>query len=206
VGAVDEAKARLREVVAGVERRSAAEIVVAVRPSAGSYLAIDLSVGCVIAYAVLLFTLYAPQVFDLHWIALMIPAAALLGVAFVRAVPQLRNAVARKAVDRAVRDRARVVFVELGLSGTRERTGILVFVAQVERRCVVLADFGARAAVPDDAWATIVARIEQSQRVPGPMAARMEALASAIEASADALAEHLPRRDHDANELEDVAW
>jgi putative membrane protein len=195
---VDDAKARLRRAIEGVEGRSAAEVVVGVRPSAGSYLGIDLAVGSVLAHAVLLFTLYAPPVFDLHWIAMLVPAAVVLGIVIMRAMPRLRSVIASRWITQTVRDRARVLFVDLGVSATLERTGILVFVAQAEQRCVVLADYGVRAAVPEAAWTEIVKRIERS--------ARIDALVQAIEAAGDALAKYLPRREGDANELEDVAW
>jgi uncharacterized membrane protein len=79
-------------------------------------------------------------------------------------------------------------------------------VAQLERRCVVLADYGVRNAVPEEAWASIATRIERALENVGATAAGVDALVIAIEAAADVLAEHLPRRDGDVNELEDVAW
>jgi uncharacterized membrane protein len=70
---------------------------------------------------------------------------------------------------------------------------------------VVLADYGVRAAVPDDAWTAIVERIERSQ-TSRTMSARIDALVEAIEAAGDVLGRHLPRGEGDENELEDVAW
>jgi putative membrane protein len=198
----DETKIRVRRAVEAVEARSAAEIVVAVRPSAGSYLAADLIAGSVLAYAVLLFTLYAPPVFALHWIALMMPAAFVTGILLARVVPSLRLALAGSAVERSLRETARVLFVDLGVSATRDRTGILVLVAQLERRCVVLADYGVRNAVPEDVWKSVVDRIERS--LENEIAA--DGFVGAIEAAAEVLGKHLPRRDGDVNELEDLAW
>jgi putative membrane protein len=203
---LDETKIRVRRAVESVEARSAAEVVVAVRASAGSYVAADCIAGAVLAFAALLFTLYAPPVFALHWIASTVLVAFVAGGAVARAVPPLRLLLAGKAVDRALADTARALFFDLGVSATRDRTGILVLVAQLEQRCVVLADYGVRNAVPEDAWKAIADRIESALAREGVTAAGVDALVTAIERAGDELATYLPRRDGDVNELEDVAW
>ncbi|MCX4240598.1 hypothetical protein [Paraliomyxa miuraensis] len=202
----DEAKQRLREAVQSVEARSSAEIVVAVQPWSASWSAVDGSFGAALAYVTLLYTLFAPEEFGLTWIALMVPAAFVVGLVLCRALPGLRMRLAgRGRVRRAVEQGARARFVELGVSATRERSGVLVYVSIAERVCVVVPDVGVVARVPKDAWAKAAARVQDAVAMHGVSEAGLAALCEAVQALAEVLEPPMPRREDDTNELEDVA-
>lgn len=199
-------KKRLREAVEAVESRSCAEVVIAVRPYSASWLWVDVLVGAVLAYVSLLYTLFAPQVFGLMWIALIVPTLFVAGVFLSRAVPSLRFGLAGKErVTQAVLDCARARFVEIGVTATRERSGVLVMVSLSERRCVVVADLGVVARVPKEAWAKATERVEATIAEHGIDEAGLDALCAAITGLGDTLEEPMPVRDDDINELEDVA-
>jgi putative membrane protein len=59
-------------------------------------------------------------------------------------------------VDSYVRLRAEAAFLEEEVFATRERTGILVFLALAERRAVILGDDGINRAVPEGQWQELV--------------------------------------------------
>lgn len=162
--------------------------------------------GAVVAYLALLYTLYAPQIFGLLWIALMVPAAFGVGFFLSRLLPPLRMALAgATGVGAAVRQGARACFMELGVSATRERSGILVYVSLAERRCVVVPDVGVLAHVPESDWNRAVNAIESTVSTHGIGAPGLAALCTAVEALGDVLEAPMPRREDDINELEDVA-
>ena len=95
---------------------------------------------------------------------------------------------------------ARAVFYERGVANTRDRTGILVYVAVAEGVVRVLPDEGVRAALSDRELRELVASVERT----GP-ARNAETLAIAIGALTETLAQALPRREDDVDELENVA-
>lgn len=203
---LDVGKQELRAAVKAVEARTCAEIVVAVEPWSASWAAVDCAVGAALAYAVLLYTLFAPQEFGLGWIALMVPAAFGVGFVLSQVVPGLRMRLAGRArVRRAVERAARARFVELRVTETRSRTGVLVFVSLAERTCVVVPDAGVKALVPADAWARAAGRVEQAVVAHGVGEAGLSATSEAVKALAEVLEGPLPRAEDDTNELEDVA-
>ncbi|MEM9455804.1 MAG: hypothetical protein AAGF11_16610 [Myxococcota bacterium] len=202
----DESRQRFGAAVQAVESRSCAEVVVAIRPWSASWAGPDCTMGAVVAYLALLYTLYAPQIFGLLWIALMVPAAFGVGFFLSRLLPPLRMALAgATGVGAAVRQGARACFMELGVSATRERSGILVYVSLAERRCVVVPDVGVLAHVPESDWNRAVNAIESTVSTHGIGAPGLAALCTAVEALGDVLEAPMPRREDDINELEDVA-
>lgn len=143
----------LTEAIAAVEARSRAEVVVVVRPVAGSYLGEDLLIGDVAGFAVLWYLLYSP--FDLppFWYAIVpaLTVAAVVGI--LRLLPFVRRRVIGEARKQAaVREAAAACFFHKRIGNTRERTGVLVFVALFEQRIEILADSGITSSVPKSDW------------------------------------------------------
>ncbi len=94
---------------------------------------------------------------------------------------------------------AGLAFFELGLTSTRDRTGILLYVSLLEHQVVVLADRGIDEPVEPGTWDAVVERI-----LDGIRSGRAEdGLCEAIERCADVLAARFPRRADDVNELPD---
>ncbi len=102
-------------------------------------------------------------------------------------------------MDAAARARAAALFSERGVHMTRERTGVLIMLSEVERRVVILADSGINARVATDAWdkhvAAIVDAIQRGTAGDG--------VASVVREVGNLLAKDFPRRPDDANELPD---
>lgn len=197
---------RLKRAVETIEASSGVELVIAVRPQADSYRHVELLLGLLLSYAALLYMLFAPPVFGLVWIAGVVAGSVGLGVAIAWAAPGLKRLlVGRARVTRRVLEAARATFVERGVSRTRARTGVLLYVAQLERRCVLVPDVGVQASVPEAAWRELARRVE-SLRLPRRFnAAAAEQLAAVVEAARETFEQHIPRSADDINELEDVA-
>jgi len=111
----------------------------------------------------------------------VIAPAILLGVvAFLlcRSVDAVRRSfVPDDVLDLRARRRAAVAFLEEEVFLTRDRTGILVFVALFEHRVVVLGDEGINRAVPEGAWEKVVADVVAGIKAGRPAAALITAIA-----------------------------
>lgn len=137
---------------------------------------------------------------DPRYFALALVGAFLLGLAILGLVPPLRmRFVAKRLRYRRAHAQAMSQFSAHGLSATRERTGVLVFLSLAERYGAVIADAAIDAKVSQDDWnATVAALIEGARQ--GAVGAGFVA---AVEKAGGLLAEHFPRRDDDTNELPD---
>jgi putative membrane protein len=139
----------------------------------------------------------------LSWIEIVLPvlAGAVLGPLLVRWIgPCRRLLVDDDTMDLRVARRARQAFLEEEVFSTRDRTGILIFLALFERRVVVLGDAGINAVVDQDAWQGVVDTLVAGIRTgrPGP------AVVEAIEACGGILDRHgLEVRPDDIDELRD---
>jgi putative membrane protein len=195
----DAAKAALLDAVRAVEARSAAEVVVAVRERSGSYLHADLIAGIVAANLVLFFQLFSPWEFSLPLIQVAPTGIGLLVGLATSITPRARRALTpRRTREAMVRTAARATFVDKGVAGTRERTGILVYIAVLERTAEVVADLGVTKAVAAEPWTAAIARVAESARRGDAVA-----VATAVATLAEVLAPALPRSADDVNELAD---
>jgi len=105
-----------------------------------------------------------------------------------------------KAVMRLkVNQRATRYFLESGVLNTRDRSGILIFISELERRVELVADKGISAKIPPDKWEYIVAHI-----IDGIHANEFpKHLVEGIRECGTLLAEHFPIQPGDVNELKD---
>ena len=186
-----------RAAVAAIEEASAVEVVVAVRAYARRWMVQHMVVGLIAAIAVLFYTV----LFELEaWAVLVYPlVTGLLSTLIVEYVPPLyRFLVPVHVRESHVVEAARALFVERKVHATRDRTGMLVFIAVRARTCEIVADLGLEAAIGqatiDDYAAKIRAAIPRGA----------EATARVIADFAPALAAKLPRKHDDTNELPDA--
>jgi putative membrane protein len=135
------------------------------------------------------------------WITLPVLGGAAGGWALAWWLPGFRRRLMAPAViEQRVERRAALAFLDEEVFATRERTGILIFLALYEHRVVVLADAGINAKVDQAEWDDIVAHLRAGIRRGEPAAALVEA----IEACGRLLRERdVEIRPDDANELRD---
>lgn len=186
----------LERAVSAIEAVSAAEIVIAIRPRARHALMQHAIVGMVAAIAMLAFTLYSPIEFSL-WQILVLPIfAGLLGALLVEAVPPLYRFVEPPWLRyEHVREAAYAAFVEKGVHRTRDRTGILVYIALRERMVEIVGDV----AVVDKLGIEVLAAM--SGTLEAHVKTGAETFAKALEGYAPELAKALPVRADDTDEL-----
>ena len=111
------------------------------------------------------------------WIGLPAAAGGALGYLLAALVPAIkRGLIAPEVIDRRVRRRAAVAFVEEEVFSTEDRTGILLFLSLFERRVVVLGDAGINARVGEDEWLAITRAIARGIRDGRPGEALVEGI------------------------------
>jgi uncharacterized membrane protein len=94
-------------------------------------------------------------------------------------------------------DRAREVFASLGMHRTRERNGVLVYVALEDRKLAIVGDEGIHTRVGEAYWAEVRDLMVERFRQGAPR----EALVQAVREVGTTLARHFPRRPGDVDEL-----
>jgi putative membrane protein len=195
----DEERKRLLTLVAEAERGTAGELVTVVARQSAAY------GGYRLGWATTLALLVAVVV---HLVAPSVPADWLLGAQGPVALclwwlfgrPILLRWITPRAVRRrAVSDRVKQLFLELGVTETRDRSGVLVYLSELERRVEILADRGIHEHVGDQAWQAMVDELVGA--IQGGRAA--EGLATIVERIGRELAAKFPPRADDTNELPD---
>ncbi len=194
-----DAKKRTAESIKKVEALTSAEVVVAVRPRAGSYRTTDVYFGFFCACATLGFMWLSPIVFS----PLAMPFDTLLAFALgtlvcAQVMPLRRLLTPRRLVEHFLHVEGRAAFYDLGISRTTGRNGILVFVAMLEKRVAMLPDVGVDVASLGGGWSASAAALEAAvQR------GDLDGFLSALETLGPVLGEAMPRQEGDVNELPD---
>jgi putative membrane protein len=188
---------RIEAVVTDVEKRTSGEIVVVSVAASDDYaelrwlFAFAMGIVGAVSVHVAWPELEASWLFWIE-IFVMIPSFLLTGFA-----PLLRRLIPRARAMESVERRARESFFEHDVFETRERTGVLIFVSELEHRVAILGDKGIDAQVHKEGWEhhidTIITAI-RSQRAG-------EGLCTVIAELGEVLAAHMPARSDDTNEL-----
>jgi putative membrane protein len=195
-----DARARVTECIKSIEAGTSAEVVVAVRSASESYRDVDYLVGFATSLVVLGVLLFHPHPFAVEGMPLGVVAAFAVGArASARTGSTKRAIVTRKRREKACLSAARAAFVELGVSRTQGRNGILVFAPMFERRVAVVADVGIDPARLGPEWAARVSALETSLE----NGADVERFLAALAALGSPLSAAMPHRDDDVNELPD---
>jgi len=196
------AKQRTADVIRGVEALTSVEVVVAVRRAASRHLGTSFAFGAVCALAGFAFMWFSPQLYDVRTMPLDAALAFVLGLIAAASLPGLRRRLTpRSFLTSAAERAARTAFGELGIERTRQRSGLLVYVALFERTLVVVPDRG----VPNALLAGPIASIREELA----LALRhtdLDAFLAALSRLGPACGAALPRSVDDENELcDDVA-
>jgi putative membrane protein len=191
-----EDQARLAQAISDVEDETSGEVVLVIAEQAGHYRAIPLLWG-------LLAALVAP--WPLIWLTsistsriFLIQLAVALVLSLALSWPKLRYALVPRSIKHAqAHEAASREFLRRGLTHTREKTGVLIYLALAEHHAEILADTGIADRVDAGIWADIVADLTAAIR-DGRMT---EGLIGAIRRTGAILAEHAPPRLDDVDEL-----
>jgi putative membrane protein len=186
--------------VKAIESRTAAEIVVTVRVRSGAYRHVDVAFGAALAGLMLLVYAYAPVVFADDVAPPAIAACFFAGILLASSLDPLKRALLGRGARREmVEMAARAAFFDQGIASTVARSGVLVYVSLFEREVEVVADTGVDVTRMGATWTSAVAALEACARAgtsPEEFAAKLERLG-------EPLAEAMPPRADDTNELPD---
>lgn len=132
----------------------------------------------------------------------LVPLQAALCVAvylLTGAGPILRLIISARIREEQVMDAAQRAFISLGVTETRARSGVLLFLSEVEHRVVILADKGINERVDKGEWDTDVDTLVQALRRGDPEGGLLQV----IERIGGLLSASFPRGSDDRNELSD---
>lgn len=192
-----EDRQRISARVAEIEKNTAGELVVVISSDKGSYQGYRAIGAALLTW--LLATIASPFVpwEATEWIGVgQLPVAMVL-FWLLGWNPILRRLVPKAAQARTVSTRAKALFLELGVTETRDRSGVLLLVAEVERRVEILADRGIHQEVGIQGWQGIVAPLIDALRA----GRAREGIEAAISEIGRDLAAKFPARPDDTNEL-----
>jgi putative membrane protein len=188
---------RIEDAIARIEKRSAAEFVVAVLPRSGTYSRWRALISGVwsIAAAIAYFQ-FVPWGGEVWGLLLELPVGALVWA--VLGFPSIRrHLMPVHEAEEAVHGAAFRMFAARGVHRTRDRTGILLYISELERMAVLLGDSGIHERVGDDGWpqhiAHLVSRIREGRTADGVI--------EVLEALETSLAAKLPVAADDIDEL-----
>jgi putative membrane protein len=187
---------RLAAAVSRAEAGTSGEIVVMVSRRAGAYRSVVLLTALIAAlilpWPLIVLTGWSATTILLAQAALVTAILAASQSARLRLalVPRrLRSARAREAGQRA--------FWSRGLSRTRSRTGVLLYLSLAERHAEIVTDLGVLQRIPAESWDGILAELGRAL-ADGDIEG---GLTVAVERIGACLAEHLPAGPHDSDEL-----
>jgi putative membrane protein len=187
---------RLSQAIHDAEKGTAGEIVVVVARQASAYRAIPallaLFAALVVPWPLIWFTALGPsRIFLIQLIVAFLLNAVL-------AWPQVHLRLIPGTIKRArAHEAALREFASHGLSRTKGRTGVLIYVAAAERYAEIIADIGIADRAGPAIWQEIIAELITAIRAERPG----DGLIQAVRRAGAILAEHAPPRAHDTNEL-----
>ncbi len=182
----------LQKKIAEVEQLTSGEIIVHTISQSGNYLAVPF-LGALLGMSVAPLFHFLPLPF-LEAIAAFI-GFQVFSIPFI-----LRKILPKWWSQQEVEKSAFAHFVTLGLTETKDRTGILIFISELEHRVVVLADKGIHEKVGKEYWGRHVAQIRDGIRA----GKGYEALIGVLDEMGRSLKQYFPRAIDDKNELSNV--
>ena len=199
---------QINELVAEVEAKSGAQVLLAVIGKADAYPEIPwkaFAVGAAVAAVlVMVEELLHPDWASMHsavfHVVVILGAGAALGLLTIFSLPLARLFLDRLRAATEVRQYAQAMFLEHGVFQTHDRIGVLVLVSLFERKVVILPDAGIRRHVTGEQIESVIAQMT-------PLLAERRIVAAAkagLTALATLLHNKLTREDAHGNELADT--
>lgn len=194
----DADRARIEQAVEAAETKTSGEFMAVIAEESDDYLYIPtlVAAGLVLVVSGLALLVWPPTLGVGAFYAGQVVAFIALSLVF-RWTP-LKMALIPPAVRRQrASGLAHQMFLDLGLTTTQKRTGVMLFVSAAEHYVEIIADRGVQQALDNAVWERIVS--EFIAEVKAGCAA--DGCVAAIDACAEVMAEHHPWRPDDENEL-----
>jgi len=153
-------QASIEQIVTDIEKKTSAEIVVAISRYSGDYRDVSYLSGCILTVVSLVVLVLSPLNFHMYDIIPVVLVSFFLGYWLCRTLPGLcRLLTTRGRRKEQVRRASHRVFFEEGVSATRQRNGILVYLSIFERLVEIVPDAGIDGAIPRAEWHTLRHRL-----------------------------------------------
>ncbi len=196
-------KDRLKEAVRKAESKTSGEIVPFIVASSGDYLWVHLVWALAGAmagtFAIWCQSTYSHFALTFGEMALILWSGVLIG-ALLPLIPFLKRiSVSKTVLTRNVNREVMASFVGAGLTETKDRTGVLIYLSVFERRIQILADKGINSKAPKNYWQSHVDAVVKGIHSGRPS----EVLSEVIEEIGEQLSASFPRAADDVNELSD---
>ena len=188
---------RIEDAVAAAEQHTTCEFVTVIAAASGHYLYLPtlIAAGIVFLLSGLVLLLPLPLTFEQFYIGQVVGFIVLASL--LRWPPLKLRLVPRAARRRQAHLLAHEQFLDLGLSSTSQRTGVLLFVSVAEHYVEILVDRGVQAKVDPAIWSRLVEDFVAEVRA-GRTA---DGFVKTIDAAARTLAMPFPWTEDDTNEL-----
>ena len=195
----DDAKKKCTELIQEIEGQTSAEIVIAARGASSRYGDADWQLGILFMLVVAMVLLAVPYAFDPFYIVIICLVACPVGKFIAQAAaPLRRKLIPVRFQEEAVKVRAQSRFMDLGVSRTSRRNGILFFISLFERRVAVVPDIGVDEEFLGEPWREAKAELERAVA-----ALDFDAFSAAMKKFGPILGAAMPRAEDDVNELSD---
>jgi putative membrane protein len=187
---------RLSQAIAQAESATVGEIVVVLAERSGSYRTLPalwaLLIALIVPWPLILFTGFsATRIF-------MLQIAIGAGLSLLFSWPKLQLALVPGFLKRArAHEAATREFVSRGLTRTRGRTGILIYVSAEEHYAEIIADIGIADQAGPQTWQDIIAELIAAFKADRAG----DGLVRAVEQAGAILARHAPPASDDTDEL-----
>jgi putative membrane protein len=191
-----EERERLAQAIRDAEARTAGEIVLVVAAQASDYRSVPilwaLLLALVTPWPLIWLTGLSPtRIFQLQLVVALVAS-------FVLSLPERRHRLVPARIKRArAHEAAAREFISRGLTRTRGRTGVLIYVAVAEHHAEIVADTGISERVDPEVWRHLIE--ELIEQIRNGRAAK--GLLAAVKSVGRILAEHAPPHADDENEL-----
>ncbi len=159
----DEQKQRIEKAVQNLESKTSGEMVPYIVPDSDNYvegtlytIISFLIIGVVMIMGASLVWLL-PAGITIIEILIFLVVMMFLGFLMSFVFPSIRiQMVSNNTVERRVMQRAETAFLQREIFNTGKRIGILLFISELERKVIILADSGISKLVPGEDWQKIV--------------------------------------------------
>ena len=196
----DENRTKIGRVISRIESQSHAELVVIIKSRIQGYSEYPLVMGSVLAFVALTYFRFSPDFYDDWIIYAGTVLGFVLGAVLTGGIPGiLRLLVGQKKLAKSAEIMARACFQKGGIHHTRDKTGVLIFIAIWEKQIVILPDRGVESAIPPGEWEKILKDFRgvfQAKNPANDLLAKLEGLLTVF-------SRYIPQVKDDINELPD---
>ena len=156
-------KNKLYQTISDIEDNSLVEVVTIIREKSEAYKDIGFLVASIFTAIVLTIMILIPiDIPDYPFVAYIFTFVSFF-IAFFLTMnfpALLKLFIKQKRIDRSVEIMSRAIFQKGGIRFTEDKIGVLFFVSYFEKKIVIVADRGAKMAVPQEDWDNIQAQFD----------------------------------------------